>query len=106
MTRKHFVALGLVMSSLVPSHAAARAGGESGAGRGPPSVETARPASTGLAEAPPPQAKRGTLAEEKEYAERESASPDAKDYEAGQPIVIGATTVAIVLLVVIILILI
>jgi hypothetical protein len=55
------------------------------------------------------QAPRGTAvgskADDQRYAMREAASPDAKNYKAGDVVVISVTTAVIVLLAVIILIL-
>jgi hypothetical protein len=47
----------------------------------------------------------GTPAEDQRYAKREAASPDAKNYKAGDVVVISVTTAVIILLAVIILIL-
>ena len=47
----------------------------------------------------------GSPAEDQRYARREAASPDAKNYKAGDVVVISVTTAVIVLLAVIILIL-
>lgn len=48
----------------------------------------------------------GSPADEKRYAAREAASPEARNYRAGDVIVISVTTLVIILLIVIILILI
>jgi hypothetical protein len=47
----------------------------------------------------------GSKADDQRYAMREAASPDAKNYKAGDVVVISVTTAVIVLLAVIILIL-
>lgn len=48
----------------------------------------------------------GSRAEDRRYAAREAASPDAKTYRGGDVVVISATAVAIILLVIVIIILI
>jgi hypothetical protein len=47
----------------------------------------------------------GSPADQKRYAAREVASPDAKNFKGGDVIVIGASAVAVVLLVVLVIIL-
>jgi hypothetical protein len=47
----------------------------------------------------------GSPAEDQRYAKREAASPDAKNYKAGDVVVISVTTAVIILLAVVILIL-
>ncbi len=49
---------------------------------------------------------RATPSEEKSYAAREAASPGAKEHRGGDTLVIGASALAVVLLVVVVLILI
>jgi len=56
--------------------------------------------------AAPRTASRGSRAEERRYAEREAASPAAKNYRAGSVVVISASALAVILLVIIIIILI
>jgi hypothetical protein len=53
----------------------------------------------------PPGTVAGSDAEDRRYALREAASPDAKNYKGGDVVVISVTTAVIVLLAVIILIL-
>ncbi|HEY3499490.1 MAG TPA: hypothetical protein VGK73_32595 [Polyangiaceae bacterium] len=48
----------------------------------------------------------GSRSEERRYAQREAASPDAKQYRGDDYIVISATAIAIILLVIVIIILI
>jgi hypothetical protein len=57
------------------------------------------------AERAPRGAVVGSPAEDKRYAMREAASPDAKNYKGGDVVVISVTTAVIVLLAVVILIL-
>jgi hypothetical protein len=53
----------------------------------------------------PSGAELGSRAEDRRYASREAASPDAKQYRGGDVLVISATTIAIILLVIVIIIL-
>lgn len=53
----------------------------------------------------PKGASPGSIADEKRYAAREAASPEAKTFRGGDAIVISTTAVAIILLVIIIIIL-
>jgi hypothetical protein len=57
------------------------------------------------AAATPRGAELGSRAEDRRYAAREAASPEAKQYRGGDVLVISATTVAIILLVIVIIIL-
>ncbi len=104
MKTRDSAALGLVMGLLVLSHATpAHAGADPVKNSRGVAVEVGS-ASAGQVAVVPPGTERGTLAEDREYAKRERASPDAKTYEAGQPVVIGASAVVVILLVVIIII--
>jgi hypothetical protein len=48
----------------------------------------------------------GSRSDERRYASREAASPDAKQYRGGDYVVISATAIAVILLVIVIIILI
>jgi hypothetical protein len=48
----------------------------------------------------------GSRSEDRRYASREAASPEAKQFRGGDVVVISATTIAIILLVIVIIILI
>ena len=98
MKTERFLALCLVALSLLATPVAAQA--------------RRIDASSGSAEqkpaAPPAPSPRafGDPADEARYAAREAASPDAKKYRGGDVIVIGASTLAVILIVVLIIVLI
>jgi hypothetical protein len=70
---------------------------------------TNTPSSATTVTAPAPQLPRGTelgsRAEDRRYASREAASPEAKQFRGGDAVVISTTAVAIILLVIVIIIL-
>lgn len=93
MTIKHFVGSGLLALSLATATA--------------PVAFANERADAAVATSPTPKgAALGSNAEEKRYAARAAESTEARNFRGGDVIVISATTLAIVLLVILILVLI
>ena len=74
-----------------------------------PAADPAKPAIAGAARASdgaaPARRAPGTSEDIARYSERQAASPQAKQYEGGDTIVIGATTATVVLAVVLLIVL-
>lgn len=102
MTRNNSWAAWFLTMSLV---AAAQAAPVAPSPKAAATVDT-RSASPGAPTPVPGTRTLGSPADEKRYAQREAASPEARNYRAGEVVVISVTALVIILLVILIIVLI